>query len=133
MAKIFLYQGKTIEEIQKMSLDEFIQTLPSRQRRTLRRGLTVIQKKFLERVRKHDGARGVKDKPIRTRSRDMPILPEMVGAKIAIHDGREYKLIVISPDMLGHYLGEFALTRKKVMHGAAGFGATRSSKFVPLK
>jgi small subunit ribosomal protein S19 len=63
----------------------------------------------------------------------MIVLPEMVGMKIAIHSGKEFMPIDILPEMMGHYFGEFVLTRKKVSHGAAGIGATKSSKFVPLK
>ena len=43
------------------------------------------------------------------------------------------RLVEVQPDMLGHYLGEFALTRKSVKHTGPGVGATRSSKFLPLK
>ena len=63
----------------------------------------------------------------------MLILPEMVGTKMGIHNGKEYVTIVISDAMVGHYLGEFAMTRGRVKHSAPGLGATRSSKFVPLK
>lgn len=130
MAKIFLYRGKPIEEIQKLPLEEFIKMLPTRQRRTLTRGLTETQKKLLEKIRKH---KGMKDKMTRTKVRDMIILPEMVGSKIGVHSGQEYKMIIVTPEMIGHYLGEFVLSRKRVQHGAPGFGATRASKFVPLK
>ena len=41
--------------------------------------------------------------------------------------------IEIKPEMIGHYLGEFSLTRKHIQHGSPGIGATRSSKYVPLK
>jgi small subunit ribosomal protein S19 len=63
----------------------------------------------------------------------MVIIPEMVGVKIGIHNGKEYVSVDIKPEMLGHRLGEFAMTRKPVKHSSPGFGATRSSKFVPLK
>ncbi|MEJ2296768.1 MAG: ribosomal protein S19 family protein [Candidatus Lokiarchaeota archaeon] len=43
------------------------------------------------------------------------------------------KVVEIMPEMIGHYLGEFSLTRKRVQHGSPGIGATRSSKYVPLK
>ena len=42
-------------------------------------------------------------------------------------------LIDIKPEMIGHKLGEFALTRKRVIHSAPGIGATRASKFLPMK
>ena len=71
--------------------------------------------------------------PIRTHLRDMPVVPEMVGLTFAVHDGQNFERVKVEPEMLGHYLGEFQLTRSSVEHGQAGIGATRSSKFVPLK
>jgi small subunit ribosomal protein S19 len=126
MAK-YEFRGRPIEEIQKLSLEEFSRMLKSRQRRSLKKGLTETQKKLLERIRKNPG------KLHRTKSREMMILPEMVGTKIGVYSGKEYVSLDITPEMLGHRLGEFVLTRKQVKHSAPGFGATRSSKFVPLK
>ncbi|MCD6381959.1 MAG: 30S ribosomal protein S19 [Candidatus Aenigmarchaeota archaeon] len=127
MAK-FMYRGKTLEELQNMNINEFMELVPARERRSLKRGLTERQKKLLEKIRKY------KDKkPIKTHDRDMIILPEMVGAKISIHSGKEFVIVEIKPEMIGHRLGEFALTRKRVQHSSPGFGATRSSKFVPIK
>jgi small subunit ribosomal protein S19 len=63
----------------------------------------------------------------------MIVLPEMVGRTIRIYDGKEFQQVTILPEMLGHYLGEFALTRKSVKHTGPGVGATRSSKYMPLK
>ena len=129
MAKKFTFRGKSLEELQAMTLEEFSKLLVSRQRRSLKRGFTRVEKKLLEQVRKHKG----KDKLLRTHAREMVILPEMVGAKIGIHDGKEYKSVMITESMLGHVLGEFALTRNRVKHSSPGIGATRSSKFVALK
>ena len=56
-----------------------------------------------------------------------------MGTKVAVHNGKEYVTIDVKPEMIGHRLGEYAHTRKKVEHSAPGFGATKSSKFVPLK
>ena len=70
---------------------------------------------------------------VRTHVRDMPILPEMVGAAIAVYNGREFLEIEIQPQMIGHLLGEFSPSTKVVRHGAPGIGATRSSLYVPLK
>ncbi len=122
----FTFRGKSLEELKKLSHDEFALLVPSRQRRTLQRGISDDHKKLLHKVK-------IKDPNIRTHLRDMIVLPEMVGMKIAIHSGKEFTPIDILPEMMGHYFGEFVLTRKKVSHGAAGIGATKSSKFVPLK
>lgn len=122
----FTFRGKSLEELKKLNQDEFALLVPSRQRRTLQRGISEDHKKLLHKVR-------IKDPNIRTHLRDMIVLPEMVGMKIAIHSGKEFVPVDILPEMMGHYFGEFVLTRKKVSHGAAGIGATKSSKFVPLK
>jgi len=126
MARVFKYRGYTIEELKKMSLEEFAKLLPSRERRSLLRGLTEQQKILLKKLR--SGKEFVK-----THVRDMIILPEMVGKKIGVHNGKEFVPVEIKPEMIGHRLGEFALTRKRVKHSSPGVGATRSSKFVPLK
>jgi small subunit ribosomal protein S19 len=130
----FHFRGFTLEELKKMNMDEFIQLLPSRARRSLRRGLPPRQKKLLERLRRaYRAKKRGKDLLTRTHVRDMIIFPEMVGLKIGVYNGRTFEVVEIMPEMIGHYLGEFALTRKRVQHGSPGIGATRSSKYVPLK
>jgi|SRR3972149_8115591 len=126
MAKIFSFKGKTLEELQKMSLEEFAGIIASRERRALLRGFSDKEKKFLEKLRKAK-------KPIRTHLRDFVIIPEMVGKKIMIYAGKEWISVEIRQEMIGRRLGEFALTRRKVAHSAPGVGATKSSKFLPLK
>ncbi|KUO40080.1 MAG: 30S ribosomal protein S19 [Candidatus Hadarchaeum yellowstonense] len=131
MPKKFTYRGYTLEELQKLPLDDFAKLLPSRQRRSLLRGFTPKQKKLIEKIRK--ARMSGKDAPIRTHCRDMVIIPEMVGLKFAVHNGKEFLVVEVKPEMIGHRLGEFALTRKRVIHGTPGIGATRSSMYVPLK
>jgi small subunit ribosomal protein S19 len=123
----FVWRGKTLEELRGMELKEFMGLLKSGERRSLRRGFTEDQKKLLESVRKR------RDKFHRTKSRDMVIIPELVGLKLGVYNGKEYVSLEVGPEMLGKRLGEFVLTRKTVKHSAPGFGATKSSKFVPLK
>lgn len=125
--KEFRYRGHTLDELKSMSLDELKKVLPARARRSLERGLNEEEKRFLESIEN-------KEKEIyRTHRREMVILPEFVDKRIAIHDGNEFIIVKIEPDMIGHYLGEFALTRKEVEHSGPGVGATRSSKYIPLK
>jgi small subunit ribosomal protein S19 len=126
MAKEFLFRGKKLDEIQKLSLPEFMQLLPARQRRSLKRGLTEQQKIFLKNLR-------AGEKDLRTHCRELVILPEMVGKLIKVYTGKEWMPVTIEPDMLGHRLGEFALTRKKVAHSAPGIGATRSSASLSVR
>jgi len=131
MPKKFSYHGLALEELQKLPLDDFAKLLPARQRRSLSRGFTPKQKKLLERVR---AARtSGKNAPIRTHSRDMVIIPEMIDLKFAVHNGKEFVVVDVKAEMVGHRLGEFAQTRRKVTHGTPGIGATRSSMYVPLK
>jgi small subunit ribosomal protein S19 len=124
MPREFRYRGYTLEELANMSMDEFIQLLTSRARRSLKRGLSYEQRKLLEKVRiaREHGGNG---KPIK--------LPEMVGVTIHVHNGKEFVPVEIKPEMIGHYLGEFAITNKPVKHGTPGIGASRSSMYVPLK
>ncbi len=122
----YTYRGKSLDDLKKLSLEEFSKLVPARQRRTILRGFSEDHKKLMQKVR-------IKDPNIRTHLRDMIVLPEMVGMKISIHSGKDFAPVEISSEMLGHYFGEFVMTRKKVSHGAAGIGSTRSSKFVPLK
>ena len=130
----FHYRGYTLEELKKMSMDEFIQLLPARARRSLKRGLPPRQKKLLERLRRaYRAKKRGKDILTRTHVRDMLIFPEMVGLKIGIYNGKSYETVDVKPEMIAHYLGEFSLTRRHVQHGSPGIGATRSSKYVPLK
>ena len=126
--KEFAYHGHSLEELQKLTLEEFMQLLPSRMRRTLKRGLTVKQNKLLADIEK-----AKENDKIRTHCRDMIIFPNFVDHTIYIHNGKEFQRGDIQPNMIGHYLGEFALTRQKVKHTGPGVGATRSSKFMPLK
>ena len=54
---------------------------------------------------------------IKTWARDSQISPDMVGFTIAVHNGKTHVPVLISEDMVGHRLGEFASTRKFVRHG----------------
>jgi len=136
MAKqVFSYYGLSLEELEKKSLKELAQLMPSRIKRSLKRGLTEQQKILLKKVEsaKQILKEGKQVKPIKTHCRNMPILPVMVGLKIGVHNGKTFEVIEIAPEMIGNYLGEFSLTRKRVQHSAPGVGATKSSLFVPVK
>ena len=127
MVKEFTYKGHTVEELKKMSLDDFAKLVPARKRRSLRRGFTEKQKKLLKIVR------GKRKEIIRTHVRDIIIIPEFIGKKFAIHDGKDWNVVEIVPEMIGHYLGEFSLTRERVQHSGPGIGATRGTKFISVK
>lgn len=57
-------------------------------------------------------------RPIKTWSRRSMVLPDMVGLTIAVHNGRQHVPVLISENMVGHKLGEFALTRTYRGHAA---------------
>jgi len=124
--KEFTFKGKTVEELKKISLNELAQLLTARQRRTIKRGFNEQQKILLKKLR-------AKEKNIETHCREMIVLPEMIGTTIKVHQGREFVPVIIEPEMIGHCLGEFALTRKRVAHSAPGIGATRSSASLSVK
>jgi len=130
--KRFRYRGKSLEELLSMSLDEFVQLLPSRERRSLMRGLTPAQRKLLNKIRALRKA-GKSDVMIKTHVRDMIILPEMVGLTIAVYNGKEYVPVRVTPEMIGHRLGEFSHTTKLVHHGEPGLKASKSSLHIAAK
>src|SRR3989338_1586407 len=112
MAKQYTWHGKTESELTGMDLTVFTNLVPARPRRSLKRGFTDAQKSLLRRI-----AAG--DNNIKTHCRDMVILPSMVGKMLRIHNGKDWEPVSITPDMLGHYLGEFSMTRKPVTHSSA--------------
>lgn len=122
----FRYRGKTLQELQNMSLKELAEVLPAPARHKIKKGFRESEKIFLEKLQK-------KTKKIRTHCRAMIILPSMVGKVIAIHTGKEFKDVEITQEMIGHRIGEFTLTRSRVMHSAPGIGATKSSASLSVK
>ncbi len=126
------FMGKTQEEMKKISFEEFLKMINARARRSLKKGKYLPLEKKIEKGKKML-EEGKQPKPIRTHRRDKIITPNMLGLKFAIYNGKEFVVREINVEMLGHYLGEFALTREFVKHGKAGIGATRSSKATERK
>ncbi len=124
----FKYRGKAIEELKSLGVREFAKFLKSRSRRNLLRQSSVTEK-FLLRAQK----KLKKGKAIRTHLRSLVVVPAMVDMTICIHNGKEFLPVKIMSEMLGHRLGEFALTRKRVEHSAPGIGATKSSAALSVK
>ena len=129
--KEFTYRGHTLEELKLMSFKDLIKIFPSRQRRSLLRGLSDDKKKLLEDIRKFKESNSTD--PIKTHIRDMIILPTMVDLTIHVYNGKEFIEVLIQPELIGHYLGEYSPTNKRVQHGTPGIGSSRSSLYVPLK
>ncbi|GBE20463.1 30S ribosomal protein S19 [archaeon BMS3Abin17] len=121
--KEFTYKGKTVEELKVLDVREFAKYLKSRNRRSVLRRFQEIEK-FVSNAKEKLS----KNKKIRTHKRDLVIVPEMIGMKIQIYNGKSFTNIEVIGEMLGHKLGEFAPTRGRVKHGSAGVGATKGTR-----
>ncbi len=125
--KEFTYMGHTAPELKEMPISEFAALVPSRVRRSIERGWTHGQEKL------YNDIKAGKRKVYKTHERDTVVLPLMIDTTVAVHNGKEFREVTIQPEMVGHFLGEFAPTRTEVKHTGPGVGATRSSKYLPLK
>jgi len=123
--KIFTYRGKKLEELQKQSMTETANMMPSNIRRKINR-LTDEEKKLLKKIE-------TSKKPVKTHLRNLPIIPSMVGKTLGVYNGKEFVQVIIIEEMIGHRLGEYSLTRNRVAHSAPGVGATRSSANLSVK
>ncbi|MEK6836016.1 MAG: 30S ribosomal protein S19 [Nanoarchaeota archaeon] len=131
MVKQFNYHGYTAEQLKKIELKEFMQLLPSRQRRSIKHGFTEQQKKLLTKIEAF--LAGKYKKPIKTHCRNMIILPKMIDLIIHVYKGNKFVPINIPPEAVGMFLGELLMTRQKVEHSAPGIGATKSSSAISVK
>jgi small subunit ribosomal protein S19 len=135
MVREFKFKGYSLEQLQSLSIENLLPLLNSRQRRSLDKRvssyMTDEKRKLREKLKlARDGK--LKGK-LSTHARDMIILPDMVGLTIYVHNGKDFVQVNMKPEMIGHYLGEYAITNKRVQHGTPGVGASRSSLYVPLK
>lgn len=146
MVKEFEYRGVALADLEKMPIDKLRGLLGARQRRSLKRGVTDGKRKVIARMRAaraaaaataagepEGGGGGGAPPRIRTHLRDLIVLPFMVGTTVHVYNGKEFKEIEVKPEMIGHYIGEYSLSGRRVSHGAPGVGASRSSLYVPLK
>lgn len=127
----FTFRGVDEDKLAVMPIVDVVKLFNARKRRRFSRGIkdsarTLIAK--LVRNRKAT-AYGEKPVPVKTHLRDCIIVPEMVGSICSVYRGNGYMPVEIKPQMVGHYLGEFAITYKQVSHGKGG----SDSKFVPGK
>jgi len=130
LVKKFTYRGLTNEELVRMSPENILKLFPARVRRSLIRGIDEKKRKLAEEIKASKTGKNI---TIRTHYRDLIILPYMVGVTLSIFSGKEFVPVTITSEMIGHYLGEYVITNKRVSHGAPGVGSSRSSLYVPLK
>lgn len=130
MARIYTFRGRTLEQVQAMPMDEFLKLIPSRNRRSVHR----MGMEYKALIKKVDRAKkSGREKAIRTTCREAVILPSWVDMGFAVHNGKEFKEFRITPEMLGHRIGEYSFSTKRVQHSAPGIRATRGSKFLAVK
>ena len=132
MPRIDKYRGKVADELSGITTADALPMLTSRARRSLKRvanSKSIKVKKFMKKV----AAMKDKAKVVRTQVREAVIVPEWLGRTFAVHNGKEWKNVHVSVDKLGYRLGDFAHTTGRVLHSGPGVGATRGSKFIPLK
>lgn len=133
MPKMETYRGKTREELSALSMDEVLPLLNSRSRRSVKRSLNKAGpvRKLLKEVAMLKAKNPTK--VIRTHIREAVIIPDWMGLTFAVHNGKEWKTVVITIDKIGYRLGDFSHSTSRVLHSGPGVGATRGSKFIPLK
>jgi small subunit ribosomal protein S19 len=116
--------------LENLTLEEYMKMVTSRERRSMKRS-SLIYKKLIEKVDRFKKTKP--GKSVRTQVREAVILPSWIGVPFEIYNGKEYQKIMIAPNMLGHRLGEFVYSTKRVQHSAPGIRATRGSKFLAVK
>lgn len=135
MVREFKFRGYNQEQLKSLSIESILPLFNARQRRSLNkrvgRYMNDQKRKLREEIKL--AREGKLQGKLKTHVRDMIILPDMIGLIISIHNGKEFYDVTIKPEMVGHYLGEYAITNKRVQHGSPGVGSSRSSLYVPLK
>jgi small subunit ribosomal protein S19 len=109
------FRGENIEELKKLDARGFAKLVKARARRTIMRNYDVIDA-FVRKVED----KSVNGKMAKTHNRTIVIVPRMVGKRIGVYNGKEFVKVDITHEMLGHRLGEFALTRKIAKHTSLG-------------
>lgn len=110
--KEFKFRGYSSEELKTLGFNEFKKLITSRARRSLERGFSEDQKKLAENLRKGNN--------VKTHERKMVILPEFIGKTINVYNGKSFLPVTITAEMVGHVIGEYALTRAKAKHTVSG-------------
>ena len=114
------YRGKNVEELKSIDTREFAKLVKARARRTILRNYDIIEA-FVAKCERNVS----KNKPIKTHDRSLVIVPKMVGNTIGVHNGKEFIKVIVVEEMLGHRLGEFAMTRRIAKHTSVGGGAKK--------
>mmetsp|Transcript_100 Transcript_100/g.167 ORF Transcript_100/g.167 Transcript_100/m.167 type:complete len:148 (+) Transcript_100:395-838(+) len=130
----FTFRGIELDQLLDLTNDELMDLVTARARRRMSRGLKRKPMALIKRLRqaKKDAPQGEKPRGVKTHLRDMIIVPEMIGSIIGIYNGKMFCGVEMKPEMIGMYLGEFAITYKPVRHGRPGVSAAHQTRFIPL-
>jgi small subunit ribosomal protein S19 len=127
-----VWKGVEEEKVGEIGEEAFLSSIDSRSRRSLKRiKSNPPLKKLVEKVRRIKKTNP--EKVIKTHVRTAIILPEWLGLTFGVYNGKEFKKVEITINRIGKRLGDFSHTVGRVAHSGPGVGATRGSKFVPLK
>ncbi len=128
------FRGMDANTLAALSVEQSLPLLTSRARRAVKRALSNKALKVRKLMKKAVALKAKSPaKVIRTHVREAVILPEWLGLNFAVHNGKEWKPVQITIDKIGYRLGDFSHTTGRVLHSGPGVGATRGSKFIPLK
>ena len=129
------YRGIEVDNLLDVSHEKLAQLVHCRARRRFYRGLTDKPKKLIGKLKKakKNLAVGEKPKVVKTHLRNMVVVPEMLGNIVGVYNGKMFNAVEVRGEMMGHYLAEFSITYKPVMHGRPGVGGAGAARFIPLK
>jgi small subunit ribosomal protein S19 len=130
MVERIAFSGMLAADAAKLSKEQYMKLIKSRQRRSVKRN-SMQYRELLAKA--EEMGKAVNRKPIKTHMREAVILPSWIGLTFSVYNGKEFQPFEISAGMLGHRLGEFAYSTKRVLHSAPGIRATRGSKFLAVK
>jgi small subunit ribosomal protein S15e len=130
----FTFRGIELDQLLDLTNEELMDLITARARRRMTRGLKRKPLALIKRLRqaKKDAVGAEKPRGVKTHLRDMIIVPEMIGSIIGIYNGKMFCGVEMRPEMIGMYLGEFAITYKPVRHGRPGVSAAHQTRFIPL-
>jgi small subunit ribosomal protein S19 len=130
MVERIIFKGMTADQLEKISTEEFLRLIASRARRSIKKNF-VRYKALIVKAEKLK--KGNSPKILKTHIREAVILPQWIGMKFGVHNGKEFQTITILPGMVGKRLGDFAFTTRRVLHSSPGIRATKGSKFLGEK
>merc|ERR550537_1353310 len=128
-ARKYSFRGLELDELLKLNQESLFQLFRARIRRKLNRskGFKGKYQKLLEKLRnsKKNLQPGEKPPMIKTHLRNCIVVPEMIGSIVGVYTGKEYKPVEVKFDMIGKYLGEFAMTYNPNLHGKTSKGGKK--------